>query len=50
MPDFRWPDMQIPSHWIQLLVRRFFEAATESRRGRRSLLLKRMIDRSQRSH
>ena len=37
-------------HLMQLLLRRFVEAAAESRRARRSLLLKRMINRPQRSH
>lgn len=42
--------MQSRPRWMQHLLRRFIEAAAESRRGRRSLLLKRMINRPQRSH
>lgn len=39
----------IPS-WFRLLLQRMGDAATQSRRGRRNLLLRRMMTQSERTH
>ncbi len=36
--------------WLRLFLLRMGDAATQSRRGRRNLLLRRMLARSQRTH
>ncbi len=42
--------MKSQTLWPRILLQRLTDTALQSRRGRRSLLLRRMITRPQRSH